>query len=116
MVKKVCSVKGCPRLTDRSRCKAHDAQADRARGSSWSRGYDGEHRSRFRAVVLARDPVCVRCGLAPSTHADHFPLSRRQLVAAGLDPNDPENGRGLCASCHSSETTKHQPGGFLLDR
>ncbi|GAA0975990.1 hypothetical protein Q7689_00670 [Nocardiopsis tropica] len=88
------------------------ARSQRARGSSTAQGYGTEHRDRFRKGVLARDPVCVRCGAAPSTHADHHPHSRKDLVAQGLDPNDPAHGRGLCAPCHSTETARAQPGGW----
>jgi 5-methylcytosine-specific restriction protein A len=86
-------------------------RGERARGSSTAQGYGAEHRDRFRAGVLARDPDCVLCG-DPATQADHHPLSRKELVARGLDPNDPEYGRGLCRPCHSSETAQHQPGGW----
>jgi 5-methylcytosine-specific restriction protein A len=48
----------------------------------------------------------------PATVADHWPKSRKQLEAEGLDPNEPSYGRGLCASCHGKETAKHQPGGW----
>jgi 5-methylcytosine-specific restriction enzyme A len=103
-------------------CRAETQRAsDQARGSSAARGYTGQHVDRFRPRVLARDPHCVctedghghtgRCG-APSTHADHHPLSRRQLVARHLDPDDPAHGRGLCAPCHNSHTADAQPGGW----
>jgi 5-methylcytosine-specific restriction protein A len=82
------------------------------RPSAAARGYDAEHRS-FRTAVLQRDPVCVMPGCtSPSAHADHWPLSRRQLEAHGMNANDPANGRGLCHSHHSQETARHQPGGF----
>ncbi|TDE02854.1 hypothetical protein E1269_21390 [Jiangella asiatica] len=48
----------------------------------------------------------------PSTDADHHPLSRRELIAAGLNPDDPKHGRGLCSLCHKRSTAKHQPGGW----
>lgn len=79
-------------------------QADRRRGTSTQRGYDARHRNRFRAAVLERDPICLACDEEPSTHADHYPWTRRQLVAAGKDPNDPGYGRGLCQSCHNRHT------------
>ncbi|MFF1281063.1 holin [Streptomyces sp. NPDC058299] len=117
----VCSVPGCPALTPAGRCPEHRAEADRQRGSARQRGYDSEHERRFRQPVLQRDLRCVctayghghvgPCG-QPTVHADHWPMSRRELVAAGLDPNDPDHGRGLCGRCHSSETAKHQPGGW----
>ncbi|MFL6138814.1 MAG: holin [Frankiaceae bacterium] len=124
MTVKVCAVPGCPTIvTDgHSRCPSCRGEADRARGTARERGYDREHETRFRPGVLARNPYCVcqagdhghrpaLCG-KPSKHADHHPLSRRQLVDAGLDPNDPQHGRGLCGSCHSKETARHQPGGW----
>ncbi|MFD7319547.1 hypothetical protein ACFV9D_00425 [Streptomyces sp. NPDC059875] len=54
------------------------------------------------------------CRQAEATQADHWPLSKRDLRARGLDEHDPRRGRGrgLYASCHSKETLKHQPGGW----
>lgn len=63
-------------------------------------------------AVLARDPLCVICGIRISTVADHHPLERRELVARGLDPNDPERGRGLCSGCHNAKTARTSPGGW----
>lgn len=66
--------------------------------------------------MLARDPNCVLCLQAdrtePATVADHYPRSRRELVERGLDPDDPQHGRGLCSSCHGRATAQHQPGGW----
>jgi 5-methylcytosine-specific restriction protein A len=93
-------------------CKTtHMRTYDAARGTATERGYDAAHRQRFRAPVLARDPVCVICMTAPSTVADHYPRTRRELVRLGLDPNDPNYGRGLCGPCHSRWTTTDQGGG-----
>lgn len=111
----MCNVTGCPTPTDSGRCAEHERKADRARGSSTERGYGTEHRTRFRSAVLARDRRCVLCS-APATVADHWPLSRRELVDRGLDPNDPAAGRGLCRRCHSIETAKWQPGGWAAQR
>lgn len=109
----VCSVPGCPVFTQGGgRCDDCRSEAEQRRGSARQRGYGRGHETRFRPGVLARDPVCVLCGQAPSVHADHHPMSRRELTDAGLDPNDPRHGRGLCQRCHSSETATHQPGGW----
>lgn len=108
----VCTVPGCPALADRGRCPAHQRQAEQARGTARQRGYGTRHEQQFRAAVLARDPVCVLCRTAPARHADHHPRSRRDLAAAGLDPDDPQHGRGLCGPCHSRETAREQPGGW----
>lgn len=119
---KTCSTPGCPEIVERGRCPECKRRAERARGTSAQRGYDHHHRVLFSEAVLTRDIVC-RCTEArqhghgpvcsrPSRHADHWPLSRRELVALGLNPNDPRHGRGLCHRCHSAETAVHQPGGW----
>jgi 5-methylcytosine-specific restriction protein A len=108
-----CTTPGCAGTGTRpGRCDTCRKLAEQRRGTAAQRGYGSAHRRRFRAAVLARDPVCTRCHRAPSTDADHWPLSRRELVLRGLDPNDPRYGRGLCHGCHSSETSQHQPGGW----
>lgn len=113
---KVCSTTGCPNIvardSKRTRCPDCETRAEQARGSAHTRGYDRTHETRFRTQVLARDPICTLCRRRPSQHADHHPLSRRELAAQGLNPNDPERGRGLCQPCHARETAVHQPGGW----
>lgn len=122
---RVCPVPGCPQLTQGGRCTEHTREADQARGSRQQRGYGTAHQHRFRPGVLRRDPLCVctdqshghgpRC-LTPSTVADHWPLDKRELIARGMDDNDPTNGRGLCASCHNRWTSQAQPGGWNAAR
>ena len=109
----VCSRPGCPNITKTGQCDACRADAERQRGSSTERGYarNPEHRA-FRSAVLARDPVCVLCRERASEIADHFPKGRRELVAQGLDPNDPAYGRGLCRPCDGRQTAQRQPGGW----
>jgi 5-methylcytosine-specific restriction protein A len=109
---RVCSVPGCPVLCAGGRCAGHRREADRARGTFRERGYRGGH-DRFRAAILAREPRCRLC-LNPATVADHWPHSRRELVAMGADPDDPRAGRALCAPCHGRETqaTPDQRGGW----
>lgn len=110
---RVCSKPGCPEFTDKGgKCDGCRSEAEQRRGSARQRGYGREHEQRFRPGVLARDPVCVLCGEAPSVHADHWPLDRRQLVHQGLDADDPRHGRGLCGPCHGKETAAAQPGGW----
>ncbi|MCQ9367963.1 hypothetical protein NQ036_06855 [Brevibacterium sp. 91QC2O2] len=111
---KKCNEPGCVELIPKpqARCDRHRRQADRRRGTAAQRGYGREHRARFRPGVLARNPICVICFRAPAVVADHYPMSRRELVDAGLDPNDPQYGRGLCIPCHSRETAENQPGGW----
>jgi 5-methylcytosine-specific restriction protein A len=112
---RVCSVAGCPTIYEdtNSRCITHRREADKARGTKHERGYDSRGHKSFRNQTLMRDPICVLCHARESTVADHYPLSRRDLIEGGMDPNDPNHGRGLCVSCHNKETAQHQPGGFM---
>lgn len=116
--RKACPVAGCPNTTSGGRCEDHKRESDRARGTAAQRGYASRgHRRRFRPGVLERDELCVLCteeGRPPTlaTVADHWPLSRRELIAQGLDPDDPQHGRGLCKRHHDRETARNQPGGW----
>lgn len=76
------------------------------RGTAAERGYGAEHRNEFREGVLTPARPCVLCGERLATVADHYPWTRRELVAQGKDPNDPQYGRALCGKCHSKETIK----------
>lgn len=111
---KVCNVPGCPTLHDGpgGRCPQHRRDADKARGTATQRGYTSQGHARFRTAVLTRDPICVLCGAEVSTVADHYPHSRRDLIHLGLNPNDPQYGRGLGKRCHDRETATNQPGGW----
>ena len=105
---------GCRRIGywHRVRCPTCSHAADTARGTATQRGYTTKGHRAFRAAVLTRDPVCVLCLATLATIADHYPISRRDLLAAGLDPNEPEQGRGHCKRCHDRETARLQPGGW----
>lgn len=110
---KRCTTPGCGNqqaVGPTGKCPPHLAEAhadtDARRPTPHQRGYDRTHQRRFRRHVLQRDQTCVICHQAPATEADHHPLDRRELVAQGLDPNDPAHGRGLCKPCHSSSTAK----------
>lgn len=102
-----CSRPGCPHLRP---CPEHARRPDK-RPSAAARGYGRRHRA-ARLTVLARDPVCVICQDGPATVADHHPKSRRDLVAAGLDPDDPRHMRGLCKRCHDAYTADISPAGW----
>lgn len=103
----------CPEPTPPgvSMCKACRATADRARRPDGNPYKTAGHRD-FRETVLARDPICVLCMAQRSIVADHYPIERRDLVAQGLDPNDPDRGRGLCKKCHDQHTAATSPGGW----
>ena len=112
---RVCSVHGCGEIYPRhegTRCATHRAEADRRRGTATERGYTSKGHQAFRRAVISADPVCVACRLRPSTIADHYPHSRKELIELSLNPNDPAYGRGLCKPCHDRETAANQPGGW----
>lgn len=105
---------GCAVLVDGGgRCGVHARVADAARGSASARGYGWRHEQLFRRPVLARAGfLCQVCGWRVASVADHYPMGRDELVLKGLNPNDPQYGRALCASCHGRETAVAQPGGW----
>lgn len=57
----------------------------------------GDWRKR-RAAVLARDPVCVLCGVRDSVIADH--------IIPMMDRHEPEDLQGVCDPCHRQKTAK----------
>lgn len=68
----------------------------------------------IRPRVLQRDPICKRCGRAPSTIVDHIIPSGeaiRQVRESKRFPLDPNAGffllsnlQGLCRQCHGIKT------------
>lgn len=110
-----CSIPGCPELTARGgRCVKHEREATAQRVTPGTSAY-GPRWPYIRRAYLYRNPWCVLCG-KPATVADHFPESRRSLVARGVaDPDVASRLRPLCVSCHSRETARHQPGGFAAE-
>jgi len=118
---RVCSTPGCPTLhPGPGRCPECATKADKARRPNGN-PYTTSGHKRFREAVLARDPRCQcrgACGrhtgpcLAVSTVADHEPIERRDLVSAGLDPNDPTRGVGKCKPCHDARTARTSQGGW----
>lgn len=118
---RVCSRPGCGIIHDGTgRCPTCRRAADATRTSGASR-YGPGHQRRFRPGVLkaaAGRCACPGCtaheGPCPETPtvADHYPLDRDELVARGLDPDDPAHGRALCPPCHNRHTAATKPAGF----
>lgn len=106
-----CAACGAPKPPG-ARCTCRRSAPPSAERAEQARGYArNAHRLRFRRSVLRREPLCVLCG-APAAVADHYPRTRRELEAAGEDPNDPQFGRGLCKRCHDKHTAATTPGGW----
>jgi 5-methylcytosine-specific restriction protein A len=110
-----CSVPGCPELVSGGRCEAHSKQDKARRAETGNSAYKTTRWQRIRKAYLYRHPWCVLCA-RQATVADHYPLSRKQLVAQGVEPDTPSRLRPLCAPCHNKETAKHQPGGWASER
>lgn len=123
MPQRPCTTPGCkgrvPIGERGSRCARCQIQrrrdSDRARGNAAQRGYDHQWR-KGGAEYFAAHPYCVVNGPNCTKIAkvrDHYPKSRRQLVAEGVaDPDAWRYLRPVCRPCHSWETTRHQPGGW----
>lgn len=119
----VCTHPYCPTLVPGGgRCPAHQRQAERNRRPNGNPYATQSHKA-FRQAVLALYPLCQcqgECGhhrglcAARSTVANHYPIERRDLEAAGLNPNDPQYGRGWCEPCHNAYTARTSPGGWNL--
>jgi 5-methylcytosine-specific restriction endonuclease McrA len=67
-------------------------------------------------VIVRRDPMCVRCGVAVTEIVDHIvpaAVAVMQARASGRYPYSPNAGyffksnlQGLCRSCHGLKTTE----------
>jgi 5-methylcytosine-specific restriction protein A len=92
-----CSVPGRPELTMGGRCPVHEREANRERVTPGGSSY-GRRRPNVRKRYLYAHPWCMLCGRT-ATVADHFPTSRRQLVAEGVsDPDVWSRLRPLCTA------------------
>lgn len=109
----VCSTPGCPQyVTAGGRCAACRRQYEQQRGTFRERGYQAATWDPARAACLQRDPICQLCHTAPSQVADHWPTSRRDLIATGVtDPDALHRLRGLCIPCHNRHTALTRGGG-----
>lgn len=109
---RVCTNPDCPELHQGTgRCPKCRGTAEQQRRPDGNPYATTGHR-RFRTHVLTRDPICVLCNIAIATVADHHPHERRDLVARGLNPDDPQYGRGLCKPCHDTHTATSNPSGW----
>ena len=103
MVNRPCIEDGCPRLTARTRCEAHQRAKERQRGSPSRRGYDAAYRRQRQAMLEAH--VVVHGWNCPGYRREPHPVSPGQLTADHVVPLT-EGGRGgplapLCLSCNA---------------
>lgn len=88
-----CLAAGCPYLASKNGyCTGH-GKPILAERQAQRRIYSSPQHKTWRAIILHRDPICVRCKEAPTVVADHItPLRSGGTWALS-------NGRGLCRHC-----------------
>lgn len=80
--------------------------------SPTERPYDSAEWRRISRRFLARNKWCAsslhRGKKVPATVADHYPHSRRELLAKGVaNPDDEKYLRPLCTKCHNARGASH---------
>ncbi len=104
-----CNHPGCPELTARTYCPAHEKQRkqrkEMERGNSKERGYD-YHWQQVRKIYLAEHPLCVKCliekRIVKATIVDHITPHKgdRNLMY------DENNLQALCKHHHDQKTSR----------
>ena len=99
-----CSVPTCPNIgTYKGRCAQHARVQERTRyNSAIRKWYCSEYWKNLRASVLAQYPICVDCGMAPSTMVDHREPHRGQYAVFW----NRANLQAMCADCHGRKTAR----------
>lgn len=76
--KRICPKPGCPTIASSTYCPKHQAEADKARGTTTQRGYGHEHqelRKQWAPTVARGGVICRKCGdtIQPGTtwHLGH---------------------------------------------
>lgn len=90
----------CDRCRPVERARANVSTPERI---ARQRHYHTKAHQAWRREVLSRDPVCVVCHDALSTHADHKLrwYHQPEPYAYALDS---ENGQGMCSTCHNRKS------------
>ena len=100
------------------RCKARDETIREKHDDGAGEFYQTPEWRRISAHFLKHHPLCVLCEAegksVPAKVADHYPTSRRDLLAQGIVyPDAWRRLRPLCLGHHRTETNRLQPGGFI---
>lgn len=107
-----CRTPGCDNTVP-----TRDGRCERCRPrkpTSAQAGYGKRWRT-WRAGFLRRNPICVLCGRLADV-PDHWPRSRKQLLADGVhNPDQDRYCRPLCFHDHATQTAINQPGGWALE-
>lgn len=109
--KQRCTAPGCTVAVVAGRCDKHRRHHSQQR-LTWTELY-GPDWPRRRLEFLLKHP---RCALCPrqARIPDHYPTPLRRLIERNeVNPHHDRYLRPLCWPCHSRETARHQPGGFV---
>lgn len=101
---KPCARPGCYELVyEGAYCDVHKQAYDKARGSSYSRGYNHKWR-KIRKLKLAKHPLCENCLAAD--------LTRIAVLVHHIDCNSTNNNynnlKSLCNACHEKIHNRSQ--------
>lgn len=112
-----CTTPGCPHQAESGRCDpCREGRRKLTRRRKRQVDDYGPRWPQVRVEFLIRNPWCRLCPRMAAI-PDHWPRSRRQLVADGvLDPDLDQYLRPLCKVCHDRQTAINQPGGWHRDR
>jgi 5-methylcytosine-specific restriction protein A len=99
---KPCSYPGCPYLTQKRFCPAHQKHEDKERPSAARRGYDSRWQAYSRAYLKAH-PICKQCG-APSQCVDHIIAHKGDMALFW----DKSNHQALCLRCNTAKGIREE--------
>jgi len=109
-----CTTPGCGGMAGDNKQRGKCATCRQRAPTSDAQGYDRHWAKRIRLPFLTAHPTCALCGRL-AAHPDHWPTSRRQLLAQRVpDPDAWYRMRPLCGSCHGKQTGILQPGAWSL--
>lgn len=105
MARRRCIEDGCAQLTERTRCRSHEAEHEHGRGGTDQRGY-GSAWQRLSSAAIAAEPWChnLSCPYDDVGSVSN-PLTGEHLDALGLGgPRRPDPTRisVLCRRCNSA--------------
>ena len=109
----VCSFKGCPVITDKSRCQAHERSTQYGWGTKHGQNAHrirGPELQTLRAILFSKYPMCQACGERPSVIRDH----KVPIAEGGTE--DESNIWALCQECSDAKTQQEAQRGRARNR
>lgn len=109
MAKRPCPKLDCPTLisTGERYCPTHQAEADRARGTTTTRGYGSTHqalRAKWATIIATRTVPCARCG-EPIPQGSEFDLGHTDDRTGWIGPEHAKCNRSAGGKAAHPELT-----------